>query len=263
MTEPRRENGTLYLVAVPIGNPGDITERALKALRDTAILYCEELKEGRRLLAAYGLRRELRPLNEHTENETIPEIMETLASGRDVAFFSDCGTPVFADPGFRLVQEVRRRGLNPRALPGASSLMTALTLSPFPIERFLYLGFLPREREARREELSRLIDIPQTAVLLDTPYRLRKLAGELREFLGREKRVCFLLNLTADNEECLIGYPAEVEAALKHRPGRAEFIVLIEPNGRKERIGPGKRRPGARVRDRKAGSGPRRKRDSR
>lgn len=244
MAAKKGERGTLYLVAVPIGNPGDITERALETLSRVPTLYCEELKEGRRLLHQYNLRRELLPLNEHTETEAIPEILETLASGSDVAFFSDCGTPVFADPGFHLVQEVRRRGLPLRALPGASSLMTALTLSPFPIERFLYLGFLPRQKEARQMELGRLHAFPQTIILLDTPYRMRKLAGELRQFLGRKKRVCFLLNLTGKDEACHIGYPDEVEKALERAPHRAEFIVLIEPPRQGARPGARKRRPG-------------------
>ena len=165
--------GTLYLVATPIGNPDDITLRALKILKEVDIILCEELKEGKRILSNYQIEpKELDTLNEHNENSKIEKIISDLNSGKNIALISDAGTPVFSDPGSLLVKRAIKEGIKIVPIPGASALLLALIVSGFNIEKFVYYGWLSQKRAKRREELRRLRGEQRTVVIFETPYRV-------------------------------------------------------------------------------------------
>lgn len=224
-----KEQGTLYLVATPIGNPDDISKRALGLLANVDKLYCEERKPAYRLLTRYNIRREVTCLNEHNEAECCDAIGSMLKKGLNVAYFSDCGTPVLADPGFKLLASIRARGGRVTAVPGVSSITVALSLSPFPIDRYMYYGFVSAKPEQRRQDLQEIASIPVTTVLLETPYRLQRIMVDLVKVIGRKKKCCLLLDLTCNNEMTIIGTPAEVATAAKNLGKKHEFVILLSP----------------------------------
>jgi len=143
-------NPVLYIVSTPIGNPDDITLRALRVLREANAIICEEPREGARLLRYYKIHNELVALNEHTERAVVPDLLARLQRGETLALISDHGTPLLADPGGHLVQRALAENIPVRAVPGASSLLAALVVSGLPLERFRLVGFLPAQKAARR-----------------------------------------------------------------------------------------------------------------
>ncbi|MBI3814493.1 MAG: 16S rRNA (cytidine(1402)-2'-O)-methyltransferase [Nitrospinae bacterium] len=189
-------SGTLYIVSTPIGNYEDITLRALKVLKDADEVICEEFKEGKRLLKQYGIDKPVRRLNEHNEKKETPQIIKDLKNGKNFALISDCGTPVFADPGSYLIKEAVSANIKLVPVPGASSLMSALVAAGIPVDRFVYYGFLSPKREMRRKELLRIRVEKIPVVLLDTPYRLFSLLGDIIDVLGKETHVIFCMDIT-------------------------------------------------------------------
>lgn len=221
----------LYIVSVPIGNPEDITLRALRVLREADAVVCEERREGSRLLHALQIENEVVDLNEHTERERIPELVERLARGETLALISDHGTPLLADPGARWVERVIARGIPVTAVPGPSSLLAALVVSGLPIERFRFVGLLPAKKEERRRALGRLRGERETWVVLDAPYRLTPLLADLNAALGPERRIVVACDLTTPSEQVLRGTTGQVLKQLKDHPFKGEFVVVVSGAG--------------------------------
>jgi 16S rRNA (cytidine1402-2'-O)-methyltransferase len=221
-------HGVLYLVATPIGNMEDITLRALRVLRESDLIVCEERREGIRLLQQLEIATPIETLNEHNEAAATYTILESLAGGKSVALISDGGTPVFSDPGRLLVKEAGARGIRVVPVPGASSLMPALTVSGFSIDRFLFYGWLSPKRDRRRAELRLLQNEGRTIVLMDTPYRLVPLMRDLADTFGNSRRVCLAFNLTLPDEQILRGTAAELARVVSGGAMKGEFVVVIE-----------------------------------
>lgn len=220
--------GTLYLVATPIGNPDDITLRALKILKEVDIIVCEELREGKKLLGTYQIEpKELDTLNEHNESLKVDKIIEDLNSGKNVALISDAGTPVFSDPGSLLVKRAIREGIKIIPIPGASALLLALIVSGFNIEKFIYLGWLPQKREKRRQELRKLKGEQRTAVIFETPYRIIPVLEDIGAVLGVERKICVAYNLTMPDEEIIRGNVIEVMNYLIEKKKKGECVIVI------------------------------------
>ena len=165
----------LYIVSTPIGNYEDITLRALRILKECDFIICEELKEARRLLSNYKIEKELFPLNEHNESESANELIQKLLEGKTAALISDCGTPLFSDPGHLLVALALQNRIDVIPVPGVSSLLTALVGSGLDFEKFYYYGWLSPKKDIRRKQLLDLRKRRETIILLDTPYRLKTL----------------------------------------------------------------------------------------
>jgi 16S rRNA (cytidine1402-2'-O)-methyltransferase len=221
--------GTLYLVATPIGNYDDITFRALKTLKTADVIVFEERREGMRLLAQYGIQdKVVESLNEHNEAAASFHIVEQLERGKSVALISDAGTPVFSDPGLILVQKAISRGISVVAIPGASSLLPALIVSGFPLEQFVFCGFLSPKRPRRIAELKSLRGEGRTLVFLDTPYRLAALVRDVAEVFGENRRVCVALNLTLPDEMVLRGNSGIVYNTILKNNLKGEFVLVVE-----------------------------------
>ena len=220
--------GVLYLVATPIGNEGDMSFRAIDVLRTVDLIVCEERKEGERLLARYGIARPLEQLNEHNEAAATFHIVEYLRSGKSAALISDAGTPVFSDPGRLLVGKAVENGIRIVPVPGASSLLPALTVSGFAIDRFLFYGWLSPKKERRRAELRRLQQERQTVVLMDTPYRMLALLRDLVETFGSRRRMCVAYNLTMADEQIFHGTAASLLREAERLSLKGEFVIVIE-----------------------------------
>ncbi|MEX0602624.1 MAG: 16S rRNA (cytidine(1402)-2'-O)-methyltransferase [Bacteroidota bacterium] len=222
--------GTLYLVATPIGNLEDMTFRAVRVLKEADVVVFEERKEGARLLRNFGIgEKPVESLNEHNEAAASEVILRHLADGRSVALISDAGTPVFSDPGLLLVQNAIARGVPVVAVPGASSLLPALTVSGFPIDQFLYYGFLSPKRTRRMTELQQLRRDPRTIVLMDTPYRLVQVIRDIAEVVGAARRLCVAFDLTLPTEEIVRGTAPELFRQFSKSGKKGEFVIIMEP----------------------------------
>lgn len=217
----------LYIVSTPIGDPDDITLRALRVLREADAVVCEERREGMRLLRQYKIENEIVELNEHTERERVPELMERLRHGETLALISDHGTPLIADPGAQWVTRAIQENVRVSAVPGASSLLAALVVSGLPLERFRFVGLLPAKKEARRQALGRLRQEPDTWVVLDAPYRLPALLADLERVLGRERPAAVACNLTMPTEKIIRGPLGQITMHFAQNPFKGEFIVVL------------------------------------
>ena len=221
-----KNSGKLYIVSTPIGNWDDITLRALKILKDVDLLVCEELRVGSTLLKKLSLpAKELIDLNEHNENEQVGIVIQKLFEGANIALISDCGTPVFADPGHMLINQATQMGIQVVPIPGPSSLMAALSVLDFKLDRFYFAGFLPREKDHRKTVLNSLRSMDIPIVLMDTPYRLQKLLEEVSQTFGKNRRITLGINITMENEKFLRGTVAEIMKQLNQK--KAEFILVV------------------------------------
>jgi 16S rRNA (cytidine1402-2'-O)-methyltransferase len=220
---------TLYLVSTPIGNPDDITLRALRILKEADVLVCEERKEGERLLARHAIKgKYLETLNEHNEAAASYQILAHLKAGRTVALVSDAGTPVFSDPGQTLVEEAASAGVRIVPVPGASSLLPALTSSGFAIDRFLFFGFPSPKTPRRKRELAFLRSERRAVVLMDTPYRLVALLKDVAEAVGAGRRVCVAFNMTLPDERMIRGSADEVHRECARLNLKGNFVLVVE-----------------------------------
>ena len=220
-------SGKLYLVATPIGNPDDITLRALQVLKSVDFIICEEYKIARRLLSGYGISKELVSLNEHNEYEESAAVTARIKNGESAALISDCGTPLFSDPGHILVNHVVSAGLKIIPLPGASSLLPALISSNFDFEKFYYYGWLSPKKDIRRKELLNLKRIKQTIVLLDTPYRLKAVLTDISKILGSTINIVVAFQLTMESEEFIRGNVERVLNIVEKRNLKGEYVIVI------------------------------------
>ena len=218
--------GLLYVVATPIGNYQDITLRALEVLRSVSAVVCEEIREGSILMKKLGIGPvELILLNEHNEKEKAPELITRLWQGQSLALISDCGTPVFSDPGSKLIAQAVQAGVRVVPVPGASSLMAALSILDSPLEQFLFAGFLPRDPRERIRELIRLRDTRLPLILMDTPYRMNSILADIEKTFG-PRQVCTLAtNLTLSDEKIYRGAVKQILAEVAGK--KAEFILIL------------------------------------
>lgn len=225
--------GKLYIVATPIGNPQDITLRAIETLRSVDAVICEERKDGSRLLKQLEIiGKPLIELNEHNESDMIQQVLIELMNGRNMALVSDCGTPVFSDPGKQLLKLMSEMRIKVVPVPGASSLMAALSVCPFDMENFTFLGFLPPKTEQRAAVLQKHKFSECPLILMDTPYRLVKLLDEVSRTFGRQQQIFLALDLTLPSEMTYLGTVQDVAAQVQGR--KAEFILILDrPQRRK------------------------------
>lgn len=224
--------GTLYLVATPIGNFADMTFRAIEVLKNVDIVVYEERKEGGRLLRHFGIEKPVESLNEHNESAATFIILDHLKNGKNIALISDSGTPVFSDPGQLLVRKAIESGVKTVPIPGASSLMPALTVSGFSIDQFVYYGWLSPKRPRRIAELQQLKKEQRTIVLMDTPYRLVALLKDIAEVFGTARRICVAFDLTMPDEEIFHGTAPALALRFEKEERKGEFVVVIEGKGK-------------------------------
>src|SRR6516162_7656396 len=219
----------LHLVATPIGNLRDITVRALEVLAAADLIACEDTRVTRKLLDHYGIATPLTPYHEHNAAEARPKLITRLADGAAMALVSDAGTPLVSDPGYKLVREACAAGASVTALPGASAVLAALTLSGLPTDRFFFEGFLPAKAVQRRDRIAELARIPATLVMFETGPRLAGALADLAAGLGsREAAIC--RELTKLYEEVRSGNLANLAHAAAAAPEpRGEIVLVVAP----------------------------------
>jgi 16S rRNA (cytidine1402-2'-O)-methyltransferase len=221
--------GHLYVVATPIGNLADVTDRAKAILGTVDIVACEDTRTTGVLLTRLGLHKALVPYHEHNETEAAESLVVQIAAGKSVAVVSDAGTPALSDPGFRIVRACRRRGLPVIPVPGASALVAVLSASGLPSNGFLFAGFLPAKSAARIAFLEKYRDFDFTLALYESCHRIDKFAAEIAATLGADRVVCIAKEITKLHETFFIGRAADVEARLAKSSLKGEFVVLIAP----------------------------------
>lgn len=229
--EKQKQTGKLYIVATPIGNPKDITLRALEVLKMVDAVICEEFRQGSRLLHKLDIEKELIPLNEHNEDEEAHNIMLRLAKGETMAIISDAGTPVFADPGQHLLELLYQMKIPVSPVPGPASLMAALSLCDFSIDRFVFAGFPPRKSDQREGFLAKYKNESVPVILMDTPYRMTKLLGEVESIFGKNQDILLACDLTQRKEAVFRGPVSEILHQVSGQ--KREFILILNLNKRK------------------------------
>ena len=226
----------LCLVATPVGNLGDVTLRALETLSAVDAIACEDSRVTRRLLERYAIATPLLTYHEHNAEAARPKILARLGTGAAIALVSDAGTPLISDPGFKLVQAAQAAGHTVTAVPGASAVLTALTASGLPTDRFFFEGFLPPRAAARRTRIDELANLPATLVFFETGPRIAAMLDDAAARLGgRPAAVC--RELTKLHEEIRRGdVTALARAYMDGAETRGEFVVVIGPPAKSERV---------------------------
>jgi 16S rRNA (cytidine1402-2'-O)-methyltransferase len=222
--------GALVLVATPIGNLGDISQRAIEALKAADIICCEDTRHSGKLLAHFGVTgKKLVVINEHTEYDAREEIVSLVTSGSNVALITDAGTPGISDPGERLVVAVINAGGVVTAMPGPSALTMALVISGLPTSRFVFEGFLPRSGAERTERLAMATTESRTTVFYEAPHRLVKTLSDLTTACGAMRGVVLARELTKLHEEIWRGTLQDANMHVAKTEPRGEYVIILEP----------------------------------
>ena len=215
-------------MATPIGNLGDITLRALETLAGVDIIACEDTRITRRLLERFSITATLKQYHEHNAEQARPKILKALARGSSIALVSDAGTPLISDPGFKLVREVSAAGFPVIALPGPSSVLTALSVAALPTDRFFFEGFLPSKQNARRTRIAELARIDATLVMFESGARVQDSLQDLAGIMGeRDAAIC--REMTKLHEEVRRATLAELAAISDTLETRGEFVLVVGP----------------------------------
>lgn len=222
--------GTLYIVATPIGNLQDITLRALETLKSVDLILCEDTRHSGVLLKYHEIKKPLLSYQEYNELQRIPDILERLLNGQNIALITDAGTPTLSDPGFKLVREAIHQGISVVSIPGPSAILAALTSSGLPTDKFLFLGYLPR-KQGHRQKLLRDLDtmiriMRTTAVIFEAPHRLLKTLWELKEIFG-DIEIVICRELTKVHEEIRREKISESIKHFEQIAPKGEFTILF------------------------------------
>jgi len=224
--------GTLFVVATPIGNLADASPRAIETLRAAHLVACEDTRTTRTLLARHGIATRTVALHEHNERATAAKLVSYLLDGKDIALVSDAGTPALSDPGAWLVEQAHRAGIRVSPLPGPSAAAAAFSVAGFAAERFLFAGFLPAARGARRKALEAL-ELPWPVILYEAPHRIAETLEDLRARFGEERELLVARELTKKFEEVARLTLGQASAWLAGQPHRqqGEFVLVLAPGG--------------------------------
>ena len=221
--------GHLYVVATPIGNLGDLSDRAKAILANVDLVACEDTRTTGALLTRLGLHRELIAYHDHNEQEAAARLTSQLAAGKSIALVSDAGTPAISDPGFRIVRACRRSGLPVIPVPGACAVAAVLSAAGPPTNGCLFAGFLPPKSAARIAFLSKYRDFDYTLALYESCHRIDKFADEIVATLGDTRAIAIAKEVTKLHETFLVGPAGEVRERLAKTSLKGEFVVLIAP----------------------------------
>lgn len=231
--------GSLFIVATPIGNMGDMTERALKTLSDVDVIAVEDTRRSGQLLHNFEISTPMIAVHEHNERQICDSLLDRIANGESIALISDAGTPLLSDPGYFLVNQARERDIHVVPIPGVSAVITALSVAGLPTDRFVFEGFLPAKSTARQQKLEKLKDDTRTVIFYEAPHRIVEMLKDCLHIFGGQRKVVLARELTktfetvhGDELEALIPW---VEA--DNNQQRGEFVVLVHGAAAREETG--------------------------
>ncbi|PID45469.1 MAG: 16S rRNA (cytidine(1402)-2'-O)-methyltransferase [Proteobacteria bacterium] len=224
------EPGVLYVVATPIGNLGDITQRALEVLAGVDRVCAEDTRNSKRLLTHFGLQKRLEALHDHNERNKLIQLTEWLQSGESLALISDAGTPLISDPGYHLVQHLRERNIPVVPIPGACAITAALSVAGLPTDRFVFEGFLPAKSAARKQAFQQATQQSCTQVYYESSHRIVASVHDLSTVIEPDRRVVLLRELTKMFEQSFSGSATELLTWLESDPNhqKGEFVLLVQ-----------------------------------
>lgn len=220
---------TLYLIATPIGNLGDISLRAIELLKEVDYVACEDTRTSGKLLKLLGLNKQIFSFHAHNEHHKVHYLIDLLKAGKSVALISDAGSPGISDPGFLAVSAAIEAGIKVCPIPGASALIVALSASGLPSDRFVFEGFLPHKK-GRQSRWKKLIEEERTMIFYESPYRIGKILKEINDYLGAERRIVLARELTKKFEEFVRGSAGTLLALHQENQLKlkGEFVVMVE-----------------------------------
>ena len=217
----------LYLIPSPIGNLGDMTYRAVEALKQADVILCEDTRTSSILLRHYQIQKPLTPYHAHNEHKVLEHLADQIEAGKTFALITDAGTPGISDPGFLLVRECARRGLRVECLPGATAFVPALVQSGIAASRFAFEGFLPLKK-GRQTMLKTLAEEPRTIILYESPHRLQKTLNELALYMGADRQGAVCRELTKKFEETRRDTLAALATHYTAHPPKGEIVIVID-----------------------------------
>ncbi len=227
----------LYFVATPIGSARDITLRALDILASADLIAAEDTRTARKLMEIHGVPlngRKVVAFHDHSGEGSVAGLVDLIAGGKSVAYVSEAGTPLIADPGYELGRAAIARDLPVTSAPGASAVLAALTVSGLPTDRFAFVGFLPATKQARETEIAQLRDLPFTLVFYESPKRIEEMLANLSEILGADRQAVVCRELTKKFEEVSRGTLADLMSVFSDRRVKGELVVLVGRAGATE-----------------------------
>lgn len=216
----------LILVPTPIGNLEDITLRSIRILEEAEVIYAEDTRVTKKLLSHLNIQKQVIPFHAHNEHRSLDKVIGRIQEMEMAVLVSDAGTPGVSDPGFLLVREAIKEGIEIECLPGPTAFVPALVASGLPCDRFVFEGFLP-QKKGRQTKFKELAEEQRTIVLYESPHRLVKCLAQIREFMGDDRPVCVARELTKMFEEFVRGTAAEVHKHFEENPPKGEIVVII------------------------------------
>ena len=223
-------SGALYIVATPIGNLGDISERAIEILKQVDLIAAEDTRHSKTLLERFSIKTKVCAYHEHNEEKVTAELIELLLGGQTIALISDAGTPLINDPGYKLVAVAHDNSIKVIPIPGPSAIITALSASGLPTYKFIFEGYLPAKKEARKTRLTELKNESRTLVFYEAPHRIVESMKIMRDIFGDERRVTIARELTKQFEQIvrdtLTGINNKLES--EEIKIKGEFVIVIE-----------------------------------
>lgn len=222
--------GTLYVVATPIGNLNDLSPRAREVLETVDLIAAEDTRVTGRLLMHFGIKSRQTALHEHNESALATKLIDKLQAGQSIALVSDAGTPLISDPGFRLLRAAHEAGITVSPIPGASALVAALSVAGLPTDRFAYEGFLPAKQAARKKQLQSLAGETRTVVFFESVHRVADTINDLIDTHGAERKAFLGRELTKLHEQCVTGDLQSIAAWLADGsiPAKGEFVIAVQ-----------------------------------
>ena len=221
--------GTLYIIPTPVGNMEDITLRAIRILKEADLVLAEDTRTSGILLKHFEIKNQLMSHHKFNEHGTSAGIVERLKAGQNIALISDAGTPGISDPGFFLVREAAKAGIEVTCLPGATAFVPALVMSGLPCDRFSFEGFLP-QKKGRQTKLTTLAQEQRTMVFYESPYRLLKTLQQFSEFFGQDRQACVCREISKVHEEAVRGSLGKLVAHFTEKEPKGEIVIVVAGN---------------------------------
>ena len=231
--EDKKLKPGLYIISLPIGNSKDITIRAIEYLQSVDEVYCEDTRVTNKILSIYKIKKSLKNYHDHNGKKVRPEIIKKIKDGKTIALVSDAGTPLISDPGYKLVSELKAKDLYVTAAPGASSPITALTLSGLPTNSFYFLGFLPVKDQSRKNLIEGLKSLKTTIIIFESANKINKTLQDLIDILGnREMAIC--REMTKKFEEIITGKISDIAQKIVSKKLKGEIVIVLYGDNKKD-----------------------------
>ena len=223
----------LYIISLPIGNSKDITLRAIEYLQNVDEIYCEDTRVTNKILIIHKIKKSLKNYHDHNGKKVRPQIIKKIKDGKSIALVSDAGTPLISDPGYKLVSELKAKGLYVTAAPGVSSPITALTLSGLPTNNFYFLGFLPNKDQSRKNLIENIKNLKTTIIIFESANKINKTLQDLIEILGsRDIAIC--REMTKKFEEIITGRISDVAQKIVPKKLKGEIVIVLYGDNKKD-----------------------------